>query len=151
MNNPLAAEPGWIRNALVAFGIAIVGQGVYGLYALGELKGEFFQRMEVSENQNKDNHELIGKLDEARQNDTRRIDRLEGQATSEGTIVNRLDTAREDANVHFTKVDGRLDAMDSKLGAILEIVQQARDEDGGAQTNAPPNFTRGQPQSHTHP
>lgn len=53
-----------------------------------------------------------------------RIIRVETRQVEQAADIGRLDRAREDTNLHVSKLDSRLDNMDSKLQAILDIVQQ---------------------------
>lgn len=68
-----------------------------------------------------------------------RLTALENQQTLSRQIEEKLNDAREDTRVHFAQTDAQFTDLSSKVGAILEILQQ-ESQSGGTQSGASPNF-----------
>jgi len=74
------------------------------------------------------------------------INVLENQQTVSRSIEDKLNSAREEANTHFATTDLKINDLDDKMSAILDVLrQQDAAPDGGTQTGAPSNFPQRQP------
>ena len=69
------------------------------------------------------------------------INVLENQQTISRSIEDKLNSAREEANTHFATTDLKINDLDDKLSAVLDVLRQEdAAPDGGTQTGAPSNF-----------
>jgi chaperonin cofactor prefoldin len=150
MNDPLKIEQRGegLRNALYSLAVAVVLEGVGGVWYMGQIEGRFENRMENSEHQATQVQEVLGKLNDSRESAERRIDRLENDQSQSDSLVKKLDDAREDTRVHFNTVDNHVNDVDKKVDRILQIVT---DDDspapapppiGGIPNGGPENFQR---------
>lgn len=73
-----------------------------------------------------------------------RLTSIERQQSISQTVIDKLNDAREESRVHGAQVDGKLNDVNSKLSAILEMMQQPVDaaplESGGNPNAGPGNF-----------
>jgi uncharacterized coiled-coil protein SlyX len=150
MSDPFKIEQsgGGLKNALYSLAVAVVLEGIGGVWYMGQIEGRFENRMENSEHQMSGVQELITKLNDAREAGERRIDRLENDQSQSDSLVKKLDDAREDTRVHFNTVDNHVNDVDKKVDRILQIVT---DDDspapapppvGGIPNGGPENFQR---------
>lgn len=72
-----------------------------------------------------------------------RLTEVEREQSLSRTVIEKLNDAREESRVHGAQVDAKLNDVNGKLSAILEIMQQPVDapaENGGIPNAGPENF-----------
>ena len=77
-----------------------------------------------------------------------RLTEVEREQSLSRTVIEKLNDAREESRVHGAQVDAKLNDVNGKLSAILEIIQQPVDaspagappESGGTPNAGPGNF-----------